>query len=264
MQIGQKIRKLRKDKGITQEHLARFLGVSYQAVSKWENNIAFPDISIIPALADYFQVSIDELFGYKKERNREDIEKICEAAYPFREKDPATARKILENGLKKYPGNYVLAYHLLYVMNYRENPDEVIDMAGRLAKECQDYEIRYDALRFLAYAYKAKGKHKDALDALEQIPQMDFTRLSESAFIKEGKQKYEAASRQKWISLEIVMQMFIKTAEYFGEQGKRKEAVLEVQRAIGIIEILKGGKEAENLKLYENYLRNMEQQLKTV
>lgn len=60
------------------------------------------------------------------------------------------------------------------------------------------------------------------------------------------------------------MQMFIKTAEYFVEQGKRKEAVSEVQRAIGIIEILKDGEEVKNLELYENYLRNMEENLKSM
>ena len=64
MNIGNKIKELRKQRGITQEQLANIIGVSFQAVSKWENNISLPDISILPVLASYFGVSIDELFNF--------------------------------------------------------------------------------------------------------------------------------------------------------------------------------------------------------
>ncbi len=63
--IGEKIKILRKLKGITQEELSDVLHISYLAISKWENGIAQPDISIIPVIAGYFGVTIDELFGYK-------------------------------------------------------------------------------------------------------------------------------------------------------------------------------------------------------
>lgn len=65
MTIGNNIKRLRQNKGVTQEQLGVALGVSSQAVSKWENESALPDISILPRLADYFGVSIDELMGYK-------------------------------------------------------------------------------------------------------------------------------------------------------------------------------------------------------
>ena len=57
--IGNTIKTLRKAKGVTQEEVARELGVSYQAVSKYENEVAQPDISLIPLLAQYFGVTID-------------------------------------------------------------------------------------------------------------------------------------------------------------------------------------------------------------
>lgn len=64
MNIGNKIKVLRKEKGVTQEELANSVGVSFQAVSKWENNIALPDITLLPMLAEYFGVSMDELFDF--------------------------------------------------------------------------------------------------------------------------------------------------------------------------------------------------------
>lgn len=61
--LGRNIMLLRKEHGLTQEQLANALGISYQAVSKWENGNSCPDISALPLLADLFSVSIDALFG---------------------------------------------------------------------------------------------------------------------------------------------------------------------------------------------------------
>ena len=66
--IGEKIKALRKRDGRKQEDLAIALGVSNQAVSRWEKDGSYPDMELIPAIANYFNVSIDELFGYSKDR----------------------------------------------------------------------------------------------------------------------------------------------------------------------------------------------------
>ena len=62
-QLGNRIAELRKEAGLTQEQLAGKLGVTYQAVSKWENGNSYPDISLLPRLSEIFQVSLDSLFG---------------------------------------------------------------------------------------------------------------------------------------------------------------------------------------------------------
>lgn len=63
LEIGKKIKYLRRDKGVTQEVLANHLGVTTQAVSKWENEATAPDISLLPDISVYFGVTIDELFS---------------------------------------------------------------------------------------------------------------------------------------------------------------------------------------------------------
>lgn len=66
--LGSRITECRKSKGITQDQLAEYMGVSSQAVSKWENDLSCPDITLLPRLADYFGITIDELL--RGENNR--------------------------------------------------------------------------------------------------------------------------------------------------------------------------------------------------
>ncbi len=79
LNLGNKIRELRRRDGRTQDNLAEALGVTAQAVSRWESGGSYPDLEMIPAIANYFHVSIDGLFGYHDERE-EKIEAILEAA----------------------------------------------------------------------------------------------------------------------------------------------------------------------------------------
>lgn len=65
MLIGEKIRLLRKNKNLTQTQLAEALSVSSQSVSKWENHLSAPDITLLPVIARYFGITMDELFGYR-------------------------------------------------------------------------------------------------------------------------------------------------------------------------------------------------------
>ena len=65
MLIGDKIKLLRKNKGLTQLQLADALSVSSQSVSKWENHVSVPDITLLPVIARYFGITMDELFNYR-------------------------------------------------------------------------------------------------------------------------------------------------------------------------------------------------------
>ncbi len=69
--MGSIIARLRREKGMTQEQLANAVGISYQAVSKWENELSSPDISALPLLADIFGVSVDALFGRESAEREE-------------------------------------------------------------------------------------------------------------------------------------------------------------------------------------------------
>ncbi|MBQ8510083.1 MAG: helix-turn-helix transcriptional regulator [Clostridia bacterium] len=79
IKIGDKIQELRRRDGRKQEDLANALGVTNQAVSRWEANGSYPDLELLPAIANFFHVSIDELFGYHDDRE-EKIKEILKRA----------------------------------------------------------------------------------------------------------------------------------------------------------------------------------------
>lgn len=64
LKIGEKIRAKRRERGLTQEELANILGVTKAAVSKWENEDSYPDITLLPLIAQIFHITMDELFDY--------------------------------------------------------------------------------------------------------------------------------------------------------------------------------------------------------
>ncbi|MBR3780848.1 MAG: helix-turn-helix domain-containing protein [Clostridia bacterium] len=251
IKIGSKIKELRKKQRITQEQLAEKIGVSFQAVSKWENDIALPDITLIPVLANYFGVSTDEVLCYDSTEKDKEIKRLVFESYKLRETNPEEGKRILEEGLKKYPDNDILLNNLLYVINYSENPDETIALASRLIDKTNCDEVKYDSLRFLAYAYNAKGDTESAVKALEQIPEIYFTKLSEMAFILNGKAKYEAAEKQKWISFETLIQMMWKIAEFYRDEGEKEKAIEETKRALRLISAMDG---EEKISRFDNYV----------
>ena len=146
--MGQIIRRLRKEKKLTQEELAEQLGVTFQAVSKWENDVGMPDISQIVPIAHVFGVSTDVLFGIGGVNNKEDVLRIIENAQSFLER-PITAKSMLkkyralQEGLKIYPNNTILLSQCLeagIALSYPEN-EELYDKenAENIYHDC----IRY-------------------------------------------------------------------------------------------------------------------------
>ncbi len=84
--VNFKIAELRKQKQIGQQELAEVLGVTYQSVSKWETGITMPDITLLPAIAEYFHVSVDELLGLKPLRKQQYIQRNTDDRANWNEK----------------------------------------------------------------------------------------------------------------------------------------------------------------------------------
>ena len=236
LQIGEKIKTLRKQKNISQEVFAGYLGVTFQAVSKWENGITLPDVTLIPAIASFFGVSTDELFDfnlYETEKRVEEI--VCEHSR-YWNTDKKKAEQIIRDGLKKYPGNDILLNCLIGVLELPEQSEEVISIAKALVESTKYDEVRLDAYRIMAEAYAAQGDLTAAKDAIEHIPEIYFTKLEVAATLLEGEDAYEAAQKQKNLSAEDLIDMLIIAGKHLMAQGEREKGLCQLRIAKAVSE----------------------------
>ena len=106
--LAENVRKLRKERRLTQEQLAEVLGVTTGAVYKWESGMSVPDISLIMEMADFFDTSVDVLLGYKSKDNRLEAA-VCRIEEMLRTRNPEALTEA-EKLLKKYPNNFIAVH----------------------------------------------------------------------------------------------------------------------------------------------------------
>ena len=235
MKIGEKIRELRTARGVSQETLAEHLGVSFQAVSKWERGESMPDVTLIPAAASYFGVSTDELFGFNLYEVERNVRAICDEAYRYRGTDDAKAEAILREGLLKYPGNDVLLNNLLYTLDPEERSAEVIGICKRLIAATKDDEVRLDAIRILGETYFRVGENTLGKETVEQIPEIYFTKPALKARLFDDDERFPEAWKEQFICLERLAEMTGILGELYENRGDRASAAAEYGFAAAVL-----------------------------
>lgn len=125
IKIGEKIKQLRQRDGRKQEDLANALGVSPQAISRWEANGGYPDMELIPAIANYFNISIDELFGYSKDR-QEKLKTILDKAEKAlnEQGDMTECVEMLRAAAEEFPSEpqvFIKLGHVLYEHGWKKH-----------------------------------------------------------------------------------------------------------------------------------------------
>ncbi len=235
--LGNKIRELRKARNISQEVLAQYLGISFQAVSKWENGTAMPDVALIPALASFFGVSTDELFDYNHLEVESRVMDLCWDAAEYRFSDPARSEAMLREGLKQYPGNDIILNNLLVVLEGDPaRSEETITICKTLIEGTKDAEVKYDALRILADTYHRTGQQALVAPTLNQIPELYFTKLEEMAFMLEGEDSLDAAKRHMGLCYDQMLAMLFVMRERYKRKNEDDEAQRCERIANGVIE----------------------------
>ena len=205
MKMGEKIRELRRRDGRTQEALARELGVSAQAISRWEKGICYPDMDMLPPIANYFGVTIDELFGYDSDRDKRVGAAVKEIEALLRENNGVDVSldrciSLARRSLIEFPGNERLTLLLassLYTAGYvrqgefhikggdgfsvydtarhRTYPEwqEAMGLFEKLLPTMADGAKKQEAAVMLAQLYKNTGEREKALQLAENAP--DFS-----------------------------------------------------------------------------------------
>ncbi len=184
--IGENIRNLRRERNITQEELANMLGITYQSVSRWENNTCYPDIELMPDIAEVFGITVDKLIGVDKRTEQKEVDGYLER---FQE---AVSRgavyeciAIAREGVAAYPNNYMLLNKLMYALfiagdddgnipEWKENmlkfDTEITELGERIVRYCPDADIRMEAANRLAFNHCEMGRKDVGKRIFETLP----------------------------------------------------------------------------------------------
>ena len=117
--LAEQLKTLRKEKNISQEKLAAYLGISYQAISKWENGNTYPDIQLLPEIARFFGITIDELLQVEKLDEQALFDKYASKAEElFRNgEDMKTILSLWKEAYHKMPNN-IRVKEFLYLRHF--------------------------------------------------------------------------------------------------------------------------------------------------
>lgn len=178
LQIGKNILQLRHAANVTQTELADFLGVTKASVSKWETAQSFPDIMLLPKLATYFNVTVDELLGYSPQLSSEQILNIHkELTQLFVVPDVSKAISICENYVKQYYNCYPLLAKISSIyMNHlplfededkrKQMVKKTIQLCQRIIQESNQIHLKQEALVQLAHCYIILQQPEEALEVI--------------------------------------------------------------------------------------------------
>ena len=177
--IGEKIKDLRKKAGRKQEDLATALGVTPQAISRWEANGGYPDIAIIPSIANYFHITIDELFGYNNDRNKI-IQEYNDRAQELinHEDDMTECITLLRRGLEEFPDRVDFKTKLacaLTKQGWKKNceiPNIFWEEAAKLYEELLAYN--QSGIIPLLSIYSMLGKQEQAEKIASEQPALEL------------------------------------------------------------------------------------------
>lgn len=195
IKIGAIIRKLRAENNVTQDALASAVGVTPQAVSRWESESGYPDIELLPALADFFAVSTDELLGYRLSEREREIETIKKEMARLSEVGTAEERAAYaRNAFSRFPADDAIRENLAVCLCslWMDTHDdglvgEIENLCGSVIAECRDDDIRYDAINTLIYLYAKNGQSDKALAAADLLTPMKYCReFAKSSGVGDG------------------------------------------------------------------------------
>ncbi len=155
--LSENIKKLRRENNLTQEALAEFLGVTFQGVSNWERGESYPDITMLPEIAGFFKISVDELLGVNKAENEEEIIRELEKYDNFTDKD--LKWQIINELKNRFPNDFrVLLRYMSCLVHFKENTPEnvakIIAIYENIKQNCNNDRIRISAKRHIAELYK--------------------------------------------------------------------------------------------------------------
>lgn len=191
------LRMLRRRKNITQEALANHLGITPQSVGKWERGEGFPDITMLPKIALYFDVTVDELLDVGQARIDKMVMEYKEESAGYQNTgETEKAIALWEKAYREFPNDCRVMAELMSALSMlalgmggsRELAERIILLGERILQESSDMELRENAVQQLCYTYKSLGDNKNAIHYAQMGGSFYTTRAELLSVVQEGEE----------------------------------------------------------------------------
>ena len=202
LRIGENIRRLRRERNLTQEEVAAHLGISFQSVSKWERCDGYPDITMLPALAHYFGVSVDALIGMDQMAK---AEKYDEVNRLWKENNRRGRHQenvvLMRDSLRTFPNDGLLLVQLSTSLEKLDGTKEEkakylresIALQEQILRYGEDSQVRSATQYNICFSYWKNGEQKKALEQARKLPNLYKARENALVFFLEGEERHETA-----------------------------------------------------------------------
>ena len=200
--IGENIKRIRRERNLTQEEVASHLGISFQSISKWERGDGYPDITMLPALANYFGISVDELLGMSEIEKSDKYEEI-NRIWAENNKNGLHNENVMlmRDALKAFPNDALLLVQLSTSLEKLDGTEEEKDKYLRESIAVQeqilrygvDSEVRSATLYNICFAYWKAGEYDRALEQAKKLPNLYKARENALVYFLTGEEKRKIA-----------------------------------------------------------------------
>ena len=187
MYLPANLKKYRILKELTQEDVAEFLGITPQSVSKWERGESYPDITLLPALANIFETSVDLLLGMDTIRAEETRYNIHKKAVEYqRNGNLDMAEKTYRDALLIYPNKPGMILGLASTLALKGDTEEAIELIERGLPISINEKQKSTMRATLCFLYLKAGREDKACKLASQLPHMRESREVVQPLIKQG------------------------------------------------------------------------------
>lgn len=245
--FGENIKALRTQKGLTQEQVAELLGVSKQAVSRWENNATYPDITFLPILASFYNVTVDFLLGADYETSKsiiEDYEKSRQEAHHHG--NISDAYSLSQKVYAAFPNNKTIINNVMvdsYLMGFHNVDNKrkyylemSISIAERFLKMTEDLEEQCRCINNISVCNKLLGNGEKAMEWMKKLPSIWSGIETAALGVLEGKDKTDSIQ----CSLDAVLHLlhrliFVYATESALPKQDRMKALEKLPYIFGVV-----------------------------
>ncbi|MCL2045937.1 MAG: helix-turn-helix domain-containing protein [Oscillospiraceae bacterium] len=178
--IAENLKALRKKKDLTQEEVAGMLNVSPQSVSKWERGDTMPDITMLPALSNLYEVSVDALIGMDKINNQQTRNNIFTTAQNhITDGEIDEAVEIYSEALKTFPNDEGIMSDLAIVLALSDDPaklSQAVSLCERVLANNQSEKVHHTTRAALCFIYMKVGDKEKAFEIAQKLPHLRESR----------------------------------------------------------------------------------------